>query len=285
MSSFDPPLCFLFDNGSLRAAATLSLRDVAGRFAARLGSEVRPVSLLHSSGVAPRELNDEPAQLLEPALLQFARQGGRRAVLLPLFFGPSGALTEYLPARLASIKRQYPELHVAVAKWLVTTDDDSADLVAGMLARTVEATRLGQGLSRPKVLLTDHGSPQLGVTQVRNRLGVLLGERLGSAAEAVGVASMERRPEPAYDFNEPSLERALRQAPFDSGDVIVALQFLQAGRHAGPGGDIAQICRQAEAERPGLRTYLTEPLVRDPALLELLARRYAAAVKSAASAR
>ncbi len=46
---------------------------------------------------------------------------------------------------------------------------------------------------------------------------------------------------------------------------------------AGPGGDIAQICRAAEAERPGLRTRMTEPLAAHPLLIEVLAERLAAA--------
>lgn len=98
----------------------------------------------------------------------------------------------------------------------------------------------------------------------------------------VGVASMERRGGDAYAFNEPLLERALRQPPFNTGDVIIALQFLQAGRHAGAGGDIAAICSEAEREQPGLRTHLTEPLGGDARLLDILAQRYREAVAAEA---
>ena len=118
VSSSDPPTCFLFDNGSLRAAATLSLRELAQQLASTLRIPVRAVSLLHSSGVDPRELDGQPAELLEPSLLNFARAGGRHAILLPLFFGPSAALTEYLPARVQAIRRQCPALQVtAPAGW------------------------------------------------------------------------------------------------------------------------------------------------------------------------
>ena len=62
---------------------------------------VVPVSLLHSANVAAEKLGGQGAELLEPALMKFAETGGSRAVLLPLFFGPSGALTDYLPDPVA----------------------------------------------------------------------------------------------------------------------------------------------------------------------------------------
>ena len=279
------PTCFLFDNGSLRAAATLSLRRLARALSERLGQEVRAVSLLHSSGVDPQSLEGRPAELLEPALIDFARSGGDEAVLLPLFFGPSAALTEYVPARVAAVQRQYPALRVRAAGWLVAEHDESTALVGAMLADAVRRVVQARALHEPKVLLTDHGTPQRAVAAVRDRLGVALQTALGAEARAVGVASMERREGEEYAFNEPLLERALRQPPFDSGDVVVALQFLQSGRHAGPEGDVAQICAAAQQERPQLRTYLTEPLVADPRLVDLLAARYAEAIRSDASAR
>ncbi|HEY0943642.1 MAG TPA: cobalamin biosynthesis protein CbiX, partial [Opitutaceae bacterium] len=100
MTTLDRPLCFLFDNGSLRAASTLSLRGVAAALSTRIDAPVRAVSLLHSSAIDPAELDGEPAELLEPALDAYFASGGRSAVLLPLFFGPSAALTDYVPARV-----------------------------------------------------------------------------------------------------------------------------------------------------------------------------------------
>ena len=96
---------------------------------------------------------------------------------------------------------------------------------------------------------------------------------LAGEIATLGVASMERREGAAYAFNEPLLATALRTPPFDRGDVVVALQFLSPGRHAGPGGDIADICAAAEAEQPGLRTQMTEPIAADGRLVELLAER------------
>ena len=87
----------MFDNGSLRPEATLGLRAVASALAERIGTTVHPVSLLHSSGIDPAALAGRPAELLEPALDRFLAEGGREGVLVPLFFGPSAALTDYVP--------------------------------------------------------------------------------------------------------------------------------------------------------------------------------------------
>ncbi|MDB6127119.1 MAG: cobalamin, partial [Verrucomicrobia bacterium] len=76
------------------------------------------------------------------------------------------------------------------------------------------------------------------------------------------------------DFNEPLLENVLDQSRFNFGPVLVVLLFILPGRHAGPDGDIAQICRRAEAKNPGLRTIRTELLGSHPRLVEVLAKRF-----------
>jgi sirohydrochlorin ferrochelatase len=124
-------------------------------------------------------------------------------------------------------------------------------------------------------VLTDHGSPQPAVAEVRNHLGDQLRALLGDEIEALVAASMERREGNAYAFNEPLLATVLRTPPFNAGKVVVALQFLSPGRHAGPGGDIAEICDAAEAENPGLHTRMTQPIAADMRLADLLAERLA----------
>ena len=281
MSTIDPPDCFLFDNGSFRAASTLGLRRLATALWERLGVKVRAVSLLHSTRVDEAELDGRTAELLEPAVEAWAAAGGKAAVLLPLFFGPSGALVDYLPPRLARWRERYPATSIELARELVDVADESDRRIAGMLADAVRATIAAEGLRRPAVLLTDHGTPQATVAAVRDHLRRQMAGVLGQdAVRVVGAASMERRAEKEYAFNEPLLERALREAPFNEGDVVVALQFLQPGRHAGPGGDIATICLAAEAVHPGLRTYLTPTFgTPDIRLLALLAERYEAAAR------
>jgi hypothetical protein len=108
----------------------------------------------------------------------------------------------------------------------------------------------------------------------------------GRNVHAVLGASMERRAGPEYDFNEPMLESVLgtptlRAAP-KGGAVVLAMLFLQPGKHAGSGGDVDEIVAQALAEaeaEAGPGTYgggpilKTELLAPHPQLLELLAQR------------
>ena len=274
MNPLDLPTCFLFDNGSVRAASTLSLRAAARSLEAAIGAPVRAVSLLHSSGVAAEALGGEPAELLEPALSRWLADNPRgKAVLLPFFFGPSAALTDYVPERLAAVKAKFPLARIELARWLVEPGEDDPR-IAKALGAAVRTVIAREKLNRPKVLLVDHGSPQRDVAAVRDHLGSQLTGMLGAEVEAAGVASMERRPGPEFAFNEPLLAGQLRRPPFDSGDVVLALQFLSPGRHAGAGGDIAAICASVRRERPDLRIWMTETIGRDENAVGVLADRY-----------
>ena len=265
--------CFLFDNGSIRPDSTRSLRAVAERLRERLGREVVPVSLLHSTRIPPSELDGLPARLLEPALdAWLERHPDGVAVLVPLFFGPSGALVDYVPERMASLAARHPRARLGLAAPLVVPGEDPSELVA-ILADRARRAASAKGWLAPKVVLCDHGTPLAAVTAVRDRLGALLAEALRGDAERVGVASMERREGEAFAFNEPLLASRLRTPPFDTGEVVVLLQFLSPGRHAGPGGDVAAICDEAERQAPRLKTVMSEPIADDPRLTHVLARR------------
>lgn len=280
MTNQDQPLCILFDNGSLRAASTLGLRRLAAGLSRHLNTPVRPVSLLHSSAVPVAELEGVAAELLEPTLEGYFRQGGEAVVLLPLFFGPSGALVDYVPDRVGNLLRRYPAHSVRLAAPLVDIREPKEITIAAILADRVRNLIRARRLLRPAVLLTDHGSPLPAVTAVRDHLTRQLADQLAEEASTVGAASMERREGEAYAFNEPLLERALKAPPFDRGDVVVALQFLQPGRHAGAGGDVEGICKAAEKTNPRLRTHLTDTIGADDSrLLALLAKRWQDALK------
>jgi len=149
------------------------------------------------------------------------------------------------------------------------------DLVDILAARVRERWTALDGAKSP-VVLVDHGSPRREVTALRDRLGPELARRLGGQID-VRVASMERREGPEFDFNEPLLERALRDPSLPAGPLVVAMLFLSPGRHAGPGGDVVEICEAAEAERPGLRAHRTDLVGSHPGVTELLADRFAAA--------
>jgi hypothetical protein len=216
------------------------------------------------------KLGGTVAEILEPALERRLAMGISEFLILPLFFGQSGALTDYLPARLAHLHAKHPALKVSMAAPLyLPTDPRLARILADHVRRLA-------GFSH-RVVLVDHGSPAQIVIDVRNALARQLGDLLGHEYK-VAPASMERRAGPAYDFCEPLLGGLLREPGWNSGDVIIAMQFLLPGRHAGPAGDVAAICRDAEAASDGALHTLMTPLVAEhPMLIDILADRWKAA--------
>lgn len=263
--------CFLMDNGSMRAASTLNLRRVARALAEAAGQPVVPISLLHSSAVDPAELEGQPAQIFERALLRRAEEGERDFLVIPLFFGPSLGLTSYLPKRVAAIRRKFPGLRVGVAPCLFDARDGRDSRLAEIVAdRVAEVTRPDEQLP---VVLVDHGSPAPEVTYVRNFVAGQLSVLLKEKATRVAACSMERREGEEFRFNEPLLEGILRHDGFNHGRVVIAMLFLSPGRHAGEEGDVASICRQAESENPALSTMMTGLVGDHPGLIPILVDR------------
>ncbi len=273
VKNHDKSVYLLIDNGSLRPEATLSLRELAETLGKACGRTVHPVSLLHADRVEPEQLGGERAWTFLPFLKHQLQLGNRDFRVVPLFLGPSRALTQYIPDQVAALEATEPGLHVRVAPCLCPADGSGDAAVTAILARALRATLRERGLTRPRVALVDHGSPVEAVTQVRNRMAARLAESLGAEAEAVAPCSMERREGEKYAFNEPLLEKLLRQRDWRESAVVVSMLFLQPGRHAGPGGDVAGICAGAEAESPALQTCRTPLLGEDPALIELLSER------------
>lgn len=269
------PLTLLVDNGSLEPAATLALRGLAAKLSSRLGQPVEPVSLLHSSGIDPEKIGGRPAEILFPALEKRLAAGQSEFVIVPLFFGPSRALTVYLPENLTRLREKFPSLRVRLAPPLHAAGDERlADILVDNVRVEVDAKS-----SEPvRVALVDHGSPVAAVTAVRNALATQLAGLLGSRVAAVAPCSMERRPETAYDFTAPLLAELLAAPPWSAGRVVVAMQFLLPGRHAGPTGDVATICQRAESTHPLLRTQMTGLVGNHSLLVEILADRWRAAV-------
>jgi hypothetical protein len=144
--------------------------------------------------------------------------------------------------------------------------------MAEILARLVRRKVKDEGLSKPGVILVDHGTPRISVNKVRNLTCLQLCEELAGEYGCVEPASMERRKDSEYDFNEPLLEGILGTRGFEH-DVVVALLFCSPGRHAGEGGDILTICEEAEQNNPGLRVFTTDLPSSDSAFLDILASR------------
>ncbi|MEO6992269.1 MAG: CbiX/SirB N-terminal domain-containing protein [Lacunisphaera sp.] len=269
-----PPLTLLVDNGSLQPAATLALRDLAAKLGARIDQPVEAISLLHSSGIDPNLIDGRPAEILFPALERRLADGQNEFVVVPLFFGPSHALTVYIPENIERLGKKFPNLKVTMAPPLHASDDNRlAQILADHVSIELEKS---PGVPT-RVALVDHGSPAKNVTDVRNELARQLAAILGQRAITVAACSMERRPDPAYDFCDPLLAALLEKSPWSNGSVIIAMQFLLPGRHAGPAGDVAKICLAAECAHPSLRTTMTKLVAEHPLLIDILADRWCAA--------
>ena len=125
---------------------------------------------------------------------------------------------------------------------------------------------------KPFVILVDHGTPLPEVNEVREKIGNILKEILGNQISGFSTACMERREGTEYDFNDPLLETLLEQKKASGiGCVILAQLFLAPGRHAGPNGDIAQIC--APFINKGMEIARTPTLGNHRLILEILAER------------
>lgn len=273
------PLVFLIDNGSLRADAAFALRGLAVQLSERVGLCVEPVSLRHSDKVAAADLGGVAAQVVQSALRRSVDAGERRIICVPLFLGPSRAITEYLPDLIARVQQSAPDLKVVVAESLAGADVGEPDArLAEMLAAHVRQAIQASGLAQPKIAMVDHGTPTEAVNRVRNAVARQLTVLLDGEVAAVTPCSMERREGAAYDFNEPLLERVDQLDGWTATDVIIALFFLLPGRHAGAAGDVAQIC-ECLVERGAVKSAARTPLLCEhPLLIDLLADRLKAAL-------
>lgn len=264
---------YLVDNGSLRADSWNNLAFVAAAVSRRTGRDVRPASVLHSDKLDPAECNGQQPVTLEQAIRRDIDEGMREFGVIPFFFGPSRAITRYVPERIEALRAETPDLKVSIAPFLFDCENEYGDTLASILAERVRETIHEQELDMPPVVLVDHGSPVPVVTRVRDYLAGQLSVILRGEVRCVGPASMERREGALYKFNEPLLEKRLDRAPYNSGDVVISLLFLSPGRHAGEGGDIAAICADAEARNAGLRTHITGLAGTHPLILDIVERR------------
>jgi sirohydrochlorin ferrochelatase len=253
---------FLVDNGSYEPAATLALRALAKEVGFLTKQEVHPVSTMHSTKIDPALLGGVPAVIFEGAVQQAKADGIDEIVVLPLFIGPSRAITEYLPKVFADAQPGAMKLTIRQPLF----GDDGLELT-GMLADNLRETGWIKGSGT--VLLCDHGSPIPEVTACRNALAASLREELGLRQEELIACSMERREGSEYDFNEPLLEHALQEA---KGDAVILMLFLLPGRHAGPDGDVATIAK--EHAPAGLRWKLSPLLGTHYSLPSLIEARH-----------
>lgn len=266
----------LIDNGSRRAEAVINLRRLAHALSLRLGFPIDAVPLQHADAIPAEALNGTAAECLPTYLEKRTASGKRDFLLIPLFFGPSRALTSFVPSAFASIEESAGPIDYSVAPVLFNPAEPSHSL-ANILLQNL--TSIDDTLQQATIVV-DHGSPLPSVTAVRQALVKELKQTIHSP---IYEAVMERREGAEYDFNGPLLADRLDELATQnpSLSVTIAMLFISPGRHAGDGGDIHEICREAEKAHPGLRISIS-PLVGDnPALIDLLEQRYHQAICTA----
>ena len=246
----------LVDNGSYRPDAVLNLRNVAKKLTLKSSKVINPVSLLHSNKISHSKLNDIPADIFEPYVSEKVKSGTNDFLILPLFFGRSAAIYEYLPQRMEEIQKECGQFDLKIAPPLVDLDDSSNDDVAQILADLVREEISYNNLDYPSVTLVDHGTPRIKVNEVRNFIAEQLALILKDEVQCVKPSSMESREGDEYSFNKPLLEEILGSSEFDR-DVILSMLFISPGRHAGKGGDIDEICAESRKKHSGLNTFMT----------------------------
>lgn len=247
----------LIDNGSLEPAAHLHLRAVAAALSARTGVKVHPVSWKHSDRVSPEALNDAPAWTLAPFVRTMQALGQREFVFVPFFISPQGAIGSALHRDLEKLHTSLPELEFSFTEGLA-----ARGIVPAILSARVRDTIAAHQLTAPAVVVVDHGGPSATSAALRDQFAAEVRRELGTAIRSLTAASMEGE-------HGPLLADVLRRPELVGRDVVVAQIFLVPGRHAGPHGDVANICRTA-LEQGGPRSYLTPAIGRDPAVVSAL---------------
>lgn len=265
------PTIFLTDNGSLRPEATVQLRALARQLSARVDHEVEPVSLLHSHKIPAERLSGRSATIVKRRLRECFRSGKNDFVVLPLFLGPSLAITDYLPKIVRELKAECPDLRLRIAAPLAGESVLAPD---SRLARIL-ADQLARCSACDQIALVDHGTPIEPVNTLRNAVARQLAERIG---RPVQPCSMERRAGAEYAFNEPLLERLGALPDFSGSRLKLSMFFLLPGRHAGPSGDVRTIADGLIAEGAFERIAIAPLMGEHPLILEILADRLAAAL-------
>ncbi|WP_309004696.1 CbiX/SirB N-terminal domain-containing protein [Pelagicoccus sp. SDUM812005] len=266
----------LLDNGSLRPEAVFSLRTIAMNLERAIGKKVHPVSLLHSSKIPAEKLGGVEAETWRRFLRRRIEGGVVRFRVVPLFFGPSSAIADYLPKVTAEVIGALEGVELQVARPLVDAENRSDDAVACILEELlIQKLDTQESKAACGVVVVDHGSPVEAVAKCRDLVAAQLEKRLGERVLGVVAASMERREGMEYAFNEPLLESALEMAAQRGWQrLILSYMFFSPGRHAGAGGDIDEIVAASDFVKRGGEV-LSAPLVgRSSLLIDLLARRY-----------
>jgi nucleoside-diphosphate-sugar epimerase/sirohydrochlorin ferrochelatase len=286
-------LVVLVNIGSLRAEPYLDLRQISFRLSRSLGQPVVPCSFRFSNRVDPTELNGMQAKTFETVLAEhLAARGSQTSevVVLPLFFGKSTTLTEFLPKVMnkvwaAATPTPSAPLTVRVGGCLVDQENAADTRVAQILLERIHAVvDLDKVDEDVTVLVVDHGTPNRDVHESREFVAQELRGLLQTHqhVKLVDTACMERREGAEYDFNDPLLAVALDHYTVEKGIVVVAKMFLSNGRHAGEKGDIEEIIEDVSQRHTDVDVRVAEALGMHELLSDILLDRYRAALSKEA---
>lgn len=253
------PVILLTDNGSTRANATLQLRNLANQLSALTGYEIHPVSIQHANHIPLSELNNIPARVFTEFMQEKLAEGNKSFVLVPIFFGQSKALTKYIPDEVNTLKEKHGEFSLTIAN-VVYPLPMGEPLLSEIIYDHINITANKENIPLKNTVLVDHGSPIAKVTDVRKHLAQSV-QKMLPANCILEQAVMERREGSEYDFNGDLLEDWLKQkAQAGETSAVVVLMFFLAGRHAGEGGDIVDICESVIQQYPRLKIAIS-PLI------------------------
>jgi len=273
------PTIMLVDNGSVKANATLQLRSISKSLSEYSGLIIHPVSLQHADKISAEELNQKPANIFSTFMSSQLTKGETDFIVLPLFFGPSKAISSAIPEQVQQLKQKFGDFNLHVADTIYPLPAAEIKLIELLASLTLDCIHTTE-FKNPRCVLVDHGSPSPAVTKVREHITQALKATLPDIS--IDQAVMERRSGKEYDFNGQLLEDWLKsQAEAGTNEIIVIQLFFLPGRHAGPGGDIEQICVKALTENPGTRIVATALVSEHPLILEILRDRLISVLKSA----
>lgn len=263
----------LVDNGSIKPAATLMLRELAENLSRKSKYKIHAVSLRHADCINSDQLEGKSAHTFVPFLTQKLQSGKHKFILLPLFFSESSAVTSFVPEQIKLLEAQFGEIHLTIADVVYPLPEGDSRLVTILFDYIQQ--RIKSISDKQNIVLVDHGSPSPKVTAVRQHIAAALQQQIDDIV--IEQAVMERGTE--YDFNGPLLESWLTEKAIKGEkNAIIALMFFLPGKHAGEAGDIEKICERIKKQYPEFNIHIAPLIAEHAELIEILFSRLKVAV-------
>ncbi|CAI5725645.1 unnamed protein product [Hyaloperonospora brassicae] len=282
-------LVVLVDFGSEQAEAYLALRQIGFQLSRLICQPVVPCSFRFSDHIDPKQLNDLEAKTFEMVLNEHLACRGQKAsevVVLPLFFGKSCWLTEFLPKTIAkvwatAIPVPSMPLTVRVGTCLVDQENVNDDRVAQILLERVRADEVDWDTTSTdvSVVVVDHDTPNEDVHKARElvaqqlRSHLMTNERV-KVVDSAHVERFSRIVGPKSDFDAPLLDKALRRLAVEQGSIVVAKMIISSDCGPGEDDDIDVVVDDFRAANPSVSIFVTEALKTHKLLSEILRDRY-----------